>query len=281
MIKRLLFFIIGFSFLVVSCDLLRTSPYVVEAWTPGEGYHENPASISVSIKLSHESDTIKTEQAFSLTEDNKPLKGIISWEGTKLTFTPSSPLEENRDYVITLGTGAQDSKGLSLEYKFEASFTTRLSGGKTKITGTSPENEGYIPESRGEFRIIFSEPVTINSCLDFISFNPYTYGSWRLTDDNKTACFTPLDPWQAGSRYQLNVEGDFVGIGGTVLGSEYSSVFYAGEDREKPVLLQALAVHQGSQEVIPLSGEFSAWERFTQLELVFSKPVDFGGLRNL
>ena len=262
---------------------------MVEMWTPGEGFHNDPESIRISLRLSHESDKVKTEQAFSLTEDRKALKGIFSWEGTSLIFTPASPLEINRDYAITLGTGAQDSKGLSLENKFEVSFTTCFPDGKPRIIATEPEHEGSISTSRGEFRIFFSEPVGVNSCIDFISFNPYTPGSWRLEDDNKTACFTPRELWQAGSFYSLKVESDFAGTGGVMLGSEYSSLFFIGQDREAPVLLKALAMPgenpEGTEMLLGKSGlttgEYSGWESFTGLELVFSKPVDSGSVRNL
>jgi hypothetical protein len=297
MVKRFFLFVVGFSFLVFSCDILRDSSYLVEAWTPGEGFHNDPESIRVSVKLSHESDKIKTEQAFSLAEDRKPMKGSFSWEGDWLFFTPASPLELNRDYVITLGTGAQDFKGLSLEDKFEVSFTTRLPDGRPRIIKIDPENDGSVVESRGEVRVFFSERISVNSCIDFISFNPYTPGSWRLEDDDKTACFTPRDPWQAGSFYQLRAESYFPGLSGAILGTDFLSVFYIGQDRDKPVLLKALAIltdrpgilsaEASAGEEIPLGisgfpeGEYGKWESFTMLELVFSKPVDAGSVRSL
>ena len=289
-----LWLLLFFSFLLISsCDILRSSPYTVEAWTPGEGFHDNPEGLKISLLFSLASDKAKTEQAFSLTEDGKTLKGYFSWEGLRLIFTPASPLEADRDYSIILGTGAQDTKGLSLEHRFESSFTTRFPGEKPRIIRTDPEHGGSLSESRGEFRLFFSESVSLNSCTDYISFSPATPGSWRLEDNNKTACFVPRDPWQAGSSYQVRVESAFSGISGSHLGTEYSSVFYATEDREKPALLRVLALlptgepEDASAKEIPFeipgqffADEYSAWERFTRLCLVFSKPVDISNLKN-
>ena len=240
--RQWLLFFMGFLFLIPSCDILRNSPYAVEAWTPGEGFHDNPEKIKVSLLFSLASNKAKTEQAFSLTEDGKTLKGYFSWEGLRLVFTPASPLEADRDYFITLGTGAQDTNGLSLEHRFEASFTTRPPGGKARIIRSEPEHGGSLSESRGEFRLFFSEAITLNSCIDYISFIPATPGSWRLEDDEKTAYFIPRDPWQTGISYQVKVESAFTGRFGSALGTEYSSVFYAAEDREKPTLLRVLAL---------------------------------------
>ena len=280
----LLFF--GFSFLIFTCDILRDSPYMVQAWTPGGGFHQNPERLKVSLLLSHESDKAKTEQAFSLTEDGRSLQGYFSWEGRRLVFIPASPLESDRDYLITLGTGAQDKKGLSLEISFEASFSTRIPGDKPRIIRAEPEHEGSLSESRGAFRLFFSEPVRLNSCIDFISFTPATPGSWRLEDDNRTACFIPRDPWQPGTLYQVKAESAFAGHSGSLLGEEYLSAFHAAEDREKPVLLKALVIlPTGEEEEIPLQvpgeffvAEYSAWERLSRLCLVFSKPVDLSSL---
>jgi|GEM_PF-641675 len=292
-IESIALMFLSFLFLIPSCDILRNSPYVVEAWTPGEGFHENPGRLKVSLLFSNASDKAKTEQAFSLTEDGKTLKGYFSWEGSRLVFTPASPLEADRNYFITLGTGAQDTNGLSLEHRFEASFTTRTPGEKPRITRSEPEYEGSLSESRGEFRLFFSEPVSRNSCIDYISFSPATPGSWRLEDGDKTACFVPREPWQTGSTFQVRVESAFPGRSGSVLGTEYSSVFYVTEDREKPVLLKVLALlppgeaDGALEEEIPfespghfLTEEYSAWEKSSRLCLVFSKPVDVNSLRN-
>lgn len=294
--QNIFFLLLCFPLLIFSCDILRDSPYEVQAWTPGEGFHNSPEKLKISILLSHASDKAKTEQAFSLTEDGKTLRGYFSWEGLRLVFTPASPLEKDRDYFITLGTGAQDTKGLSLEHSFEASFTTRIQGGKPRIIRTEPEHGGSLSESREEFRLFFSEPISLNSCIDYISFSPSTPGSWRLENGNKTAIFVPRDGWLRGSSYQVNVESSFTGGSGLALGTDYSSNFYASADREKPVLLRALALSPaGKEEEISLtthgqfgwsgttgsSAEYSAWERFTRLCLVFSKPVDLSNLGNL
>lgn len=285
--------ILGITLLILSCDLLRNSPYEVEAWTPGEGFHTNPQNIEISLLLSHESDKAKTEQAFSLTENRKTLKGGFSWKGRTLVFVPASPLEAGRDYLISLGTGAQNLKGLSLETKFEASFTTRPDGGKIKIIGTEPDYGEIIHESRGEFRVFFSEHIDLDSCLDYISFNPSTPGSWRLEDNNKTACFTPRETWQSGGLHKISINNNFAAVSGSVLGEAFSSVFYTGSDREKPVLLKAMERKAGAAPeeftVTELTLEkpgfpetaYTAWENNSFLELIFSEPVNLGALKNL
>jgi len=300
--------LLGLTLLILSCDILRDSPFEVRSWTPGEGFHENPHEIEISLILSHESDKVRTEQAFSLTEDRRTMKGDFLWEDNTLFFRPATPLETGRDYIISLGTTAQDLCGLSLERKFEVSFTTRPPGEKIKILGTEPEHGELLYESRGVYRIFFSEPVSFGSCLDHISFNPSAAGSWRLEDENKTAVFIPREPWQNSTDYKIVLDSALSSVSGSVLGMDFSSVFCIGDDREKPVLLKALARFPGSSpedyviydyaandvvtnnyvtENISLEkpgfpeAAYTNWENYTLLELVFSEPIDTGALRNL
>jgi hypothetical protein len=270
---------LGFLFFC-SCDILRDSPFEVTGWTPGEGCHLHPENLVVSLVFSRESDRAKTEDAFSLTQDSGVVKGLFSWEDRRLIFKPLSPLEPNRDYRITLETGAQDQRGLSLENKFEAFFTTRPPGERPRVLAIEPGWDGNIPEIRGPLRIRFSEEVTVNSCIAFISISPSPGGSWRLEDDGRTAGFIPAEAWQIGVRYNIKIAADFSDALGRALGEEFTSRFGIGPDQEKPYLLRAWVLNGESRTELNLTGEYGEWESFHRLELEFSEPVDAGSVRS-
>jgi hypothetical protein len=269
-----------FLLCVCSCDVLRDSPFEVTGWTPGEGYHPHPENVTVSLVFSHESDRVKTENAFSLTQDSGTVKGLFSWEDRRLIFKPLSPLEANRDYRVTLETGAQDRRGLSLENKFEASFTTRPPGERPRVLAVEPGWDGIIPGTRDPLRIRFSEAVTVNSCIGFISISPSPGGSWRLEDDGKTAGFVPSEAWQVGVRYNLKIAADFPDALGRTLGEEFTSRFSIGPDQEAPYLLYAWVLDGESRTELSQDGEYREWESFHRLELEFSEPVDAGSVRS-
>jgi hypothetical protein len=263
-----------------SCDILRDSPFEVTAWTPGPGYHPYAENLTVSLVFSHESDKAKTEEAFSLTRDSGAVKGLFAWEGRRLIFKPLTPLEPNRDYRITLETGAQDQEGLSLENKFEASFTTRPPGERPRVLAVEPGWDGIMAETRGALRIMFSRQVTVNSCIAFVSFSPSPGGSWRLEDEGMTACFIPSEAWQTGVRYNLKIASGFSDALGRAMEEEFTSRFSAGLDQEKPFLLHAWVLDGGDRTELSPDGEYGEWESFHKLELEFSEPVDAGSVRN-
>ena len=288
---RLTFPLACFIFLFISCDILRDFPFEVISWTPGEGYFNNPNNINISLLFSHEPDKARTELSFNFTEDGKSIKGDFEWIGQRLIFYPASLLEEGKDYVISLGIGAQNTYGLSLENKFEARFTTRPPGERPEIIETIPANGGYVLHSRGEVRFFFSERVSLDNCLDLISFSPASPGSWTLDDGGLAAVFVPREPWQTGILYRLRVDENLTG-------NEYNSYFSSGEDLERPHLLKinVLSVKNDVREIIEeipfdiitpfthgfiIENEFYEWENHFVLEFIFSEPVELNGLGSL
>ena len=88
--------LVAMLFLAISCDILRSSPFEVTEWTPGGGYHANPAGIAVSVTFSHDPDRASAEKNFSLYCGNEQVKGSYQWEGRKMIFMPFVPLVYTR-----------------------------------------------------------------------------------------------------------------------------------------------------------------------------------------
>jgi hypothetical protein len=276
--------------LISSCDLLRTSPFEVEDWTPGGAYQDSPETILVSVLFSHDPDRTLTEHAFSLTEDGLRITGSLGWEGRRLIFSPAAPLEADRNYLITVLSDASDLRGLSLEKKFEAPFTTRPEGSRPKLISLYPPDGGILELGRGRLELFFSEPIALSSCVNFLSLSPSLNGSWRLEDDERTAVFTPAEPWTAGTRYRLSLSSLFSGKTGLTMGEDFFSHFTVGFDDIPPVLTGAYRLDSKSvdtagegeeifPEILGTAEENNQWEGDSRFRLDFSEPVDTASLK--
>jgi hypothetical protein len=273
---------------LISCDILRLSPFEVSRWSPGTGYHEDPAAVTVSASFSHDPDTSSVEYSFSLTEDGSALNGTFAWEGRTMVFKPAVPLELNRDYVFMIREEAHDKKGVSLDTKFQVPFTTRGAGKRPGVISVAPQDMGTVTEPWQEIRLEFSEPVKVTSCVNAISFSPSTGGSWRLEAEDRQAVFMPQEPWLMGTLYRIQIEPDFSNALGLTLGKEFTSYFTVGNDKIPPVLEAAYALDPEGNPVIsllpeedgPLLRENPRWESAYRLRLDFSEPVDTADLKN-
>ncbi|MDR2110351.1 MAG: Ig-like domain-containing protein [Spirochaetaceae bacterium] len=271
--------------ILFSCDILRDFPFDVAEWSPGDGYHAPPET--VSLLFTRDPDRTSVEEAFSLTEDGKALKGVFSWEGRRLVFRPAAPLEKNRDYRVVVAAEAHDDRGVSMDQKFEAPFSTRPAGDRPRILSISPPEGGRMNDLRGRVSIEFSQAVHIDSCFNAVSFYPSVGGSWTLEDQGRRAVFTPSEPWIVGTRYRISVSSGFLSVTGLALGQDYVSRFTPGDDDVPPVLIAAYALDAGGNRVFPLVPEESGaapenplWEGTCRVILDFSEPVDTVSLRS-
>jgi len=261
-----------------SCDILRNGVFAVSGWNPGSGYHD-PSSVEVFLAFSLEPDRNSVERSFSISENGQNLSGHFSWRGNRMVFLPNSPFMVNKDYLITLRTDAQDTRGLNLERQFEAAFTTRNGGGRPMLLSTVPCNGGVIAEDRGRVELLFSAPMN-RSSLQHLSFFPSVSGVWALEQDNCLAVFTPSENWTTGRSYRLNIGEATANETETEMGSEQLLHFSAGIDLTAPELISAYALNNSNTVVMILSAdngsvtENTGWEKDYRLGLRFSKPVD-------
>ncbi len=275
-------------FLFISCDILRDSPFEVETWTPGTGYFADPSLIKLTFLFSTDPDKGSVERSFSITEDGLNLKGTFSWEGKRLVFNPSAPLEYNKDYFISILTDAQDKKGVSMDREFKASFTTRLENNRPDVLAINPGNNTILLDTRGEIYIDFSESVTAASCANHISFSPSMGGSWRIENNNRTAIFTSVEPWTMGTRYSVTISANFLSASGRLLGKEFKSYFTIGNDTTPPELVSAYAVDKDGNSVFQLQPddfnssriENNNWKSDYRILLNFSEPVAVSGVQS-
>jgi hypothetical protein len=284
-----------FSLLIIlsfnSCDILRVSPFRVTSWSPGNGFHGEPERISVMLHFSNTPDISSVERNFSLTGNGNNVRGIFSWNGNKMSFTPLVPLEKNTDYAINLSADAHDISGLSMDERFTGNFTTRPGGDRPFLLSCYPAIYEEISDPRKEVTLLFSCPVPEKSLQDHVSFSPSMTGAWRLEKNGTLAVFTPSEPWTQHSRYEIRVSASLSDINGMNMGKDFLSVFTAGVDHEKPVLLEAWRLTKdGKRETLLPAGNYSGaaenftenrgWEREDSLILIFSKPLDVLSVKN-
>jgi hypothetical protein len=226
------------------------------------------------------------ERSFSVTEDGITVKGELRWADKRLFFVPFAPFATNKDYAVNLETEACNENGVNIDKKFEGRFTTRPYGERPVVLAIYPAEEDVFSERRQQIRIEFSEAVDINSCVNDISFSPSMPGSWNMSDDNRTALFTPKDLWKDTEVYKMTISNKFASISGRLMGSDYTSRFRPCDDSIPPVLISATAIDEDGEIVFELTEhdalagnnggmitENASWENGYRIKLRFSEPV--------
>jgi hypothetical protein len=270
---------------IQSCDILRLIPFEVESCTPSAGYHSDPLDIVISLEFSLEPDKNSVERYFSLSDELGRINGAFSWKDKTMFFNPLLPLEVNYDYTIYISSEAHDINGLSMDSPFERKFTTRIDNVRPYIVSCYPQMYEEVIDAEVKIQIEFSKSIPVSSAYSGISISPAINGYWSLENDSKTAVFTPAEQWVSNKRYEIKVSGTLTDDYRNALGKDFISIFYAGDDHEKPSLLSASRVDKyGNYTLLRNNSvnsnylspyvENDSWEKDDKFSLVFSKPVD-------
>ncbi len=270
-----------------SCDILRSRPFCVISWTPGEGRFGSDDDLTASVTFSEEPDRVSAENAFSMTENGAAIAGSFSWDGVTLRFDPCMTLRDAADFRVSVGAGARNPRGVSLEDILEGRFSTRLEDGRPSIVSTEPERGGILEGILGSVSLVFSEPVDAASYRECLSLTPAITGVWRLGDDGATATFSPLEPWVWAAEYRLTVSGDLSDSCGNRMGESVSLRFTVGDDAIQPSVIGAQALDKSGALVSsllpddPSDGfvtENAEWEADWRFRVSFSENVSMRSL---
>ncbi|MGA1790058.1 MAG: Ig-like domain-containing protein [bacterium] len=111
-------------------------PSVIDSY-PADSATDVSVGADYWVTFSELMDPDATEAAFSFTDaGSASVSGTLSWEGRTLKFEPDSELDPNAHYSMSVGTGATDLAGNSIDPNFRVDFVT--SG--HWIGSTSPVN---------------------------------------------------------------------------------------------------------------------------------------------
>jgi hypothetical protein len=113
-------------------------PELVET-RPVDGARDAPLDAPIVLRFSRLMDTTSVEAALGV-EPAFPRE--LRWAAERLEIIPEEPLVPGQRYEITLGRGAADIAGVSLESGFSLSFTTIAAGLEPVLRLPSHESRG-------------------------------------------------------------------------------------------------------------------------------------------
>ncbi|NKB67069.1 MAG: hypothetical protein GKR89_08410 [Candidatus Latescibacteria bacterium] len=109
----------------------RTAPRVVDHFPATDAISLGPDT-RVDLVFSEAMDHSRTTEALFITPQ---VQVSHHWDGRRLSLHPLSPLQNNRTYIITLGTGARDRRGNNLDQSFTLAFATGAQLNQGRFSG--------------------------------------------------------------------------------------------------------------------------------------------------
>lgn len=163
---------------VIAVAIVVTASALVYIYYPREDYTALPTVVEyapsgygastaarVTATFNRPMNTASVELSFSISPS---VTGSISWSGTTMIFTPTSPLPDQTYFTATVGSGARDTAGRQLDcVVFTWSFFTGSPPVQRRDVGTGPEDFWILyPTSHPSSGGIVQHPEWVRSALE-------------------------------------------------------------------------------------------------------------------
>jgi hypothetical protein len=161
------------------------------------------------------------DSTFTIVQGTTVVPGIVTYTGTKATFTSANILENSKIYTGTITTNAKDLAGNALISNFTFNFTTEAGADIILpiVNLTIPQNNATDVELNKKIAITFSEvmdPLTINSST-FTLIQGTTAVAGLVAYSGITATFTPLVNLAEGIAYKAMISTGAKDLAGNAL----------------------------------------------------------------
>ncbi len=201
---------------------------VVVSTDPANAATEVPLSKVISATFSTPMDaTTMVAANYFVKQGNTLVPGAVTYSGSTIVFTPTSPLTPNTVYTGTVTTGAKDVAGNAVATNYTWSFST---GGIPAVVSTDPAN--------GDLNISLNKVIsaTFNKKMNNATLNVLTYtlkqGSTNIPGtysfNGTTASLTPLGMLTNNTVYTVTITTGAKDSAGNSLPADYVWNFTTG-----------------------------------------------------
>jgi hypothetical protein len=171
-----------------------------------------------------------SSSTFIVKEGTNIITGLVTYSGTKASFTPNSLLLSGKVYTATITTGAKNLSGIPLANAYTWSFTTFVTPINPTVISTDPLNLATGVELNKSMSATFSTIMNA-STLTSATFT-LKQGTNSIAGSvsylGKTAYFNPTVNLTSGTLYTATITTGAKDLAGTPLANNYTWTFTTG-----------------------------------------------------
>jgi hypothetical protein len=179
--------------------------------------------ITATFNMSMNPATLNAS-TFTIKQGTTVIPGTITYAGTMVTFTPTTPLDENKIYTGTITKGAENTIGTELASDYVWTFTTGL---RPIVISTIPANNAIGVPLNQAISATFNMPMNALTLIGTtFTVNQGTNPVLGIISyTGSTVSFTPSVPLAGNTVYTATITTDAKNLAGTALASNYVWTF--------------------------------------------------------
>lgn len=220
-----------------------TSAPIITGTDPSNGATEVSVATNITVTFSEEINISSVSSAsFEITANGDPasIGGTVSVSDNEVVFNPSTNLEFDTEYVITVTAGIEDLAG-NESSQGSLSFTTEAGPDEESpsVVSINPENETTDVSLSANIEVTFSEPIDLGSVSDnTIALTTPAFSNnieAEVSIDGNVMTINPTVDFEEGAEYTLNLTTGLTDLAGNGLNAAFESTFTTESfDTESP-----------------------------------------------
>ncbi|MBN1926575.1 MAG: Ig-like domain-containing protein [Prolixibacteraceae bacterium] len=176
-----------------------------------------------------------TPSTFIVRQGANTVNGVISYNGTTVSFVPDNDLSFGKTYIATITTGVRNTEGTTLANNYVWAFTAEEAPAPTVILTDPARNENNVVLDQ-VVTVTFSEPMnesTLNNSTFTLKQGSTTVNG-TVECSGAVATFTPYNNLLSGENYTATLTTGVINANGTNLANNYSWGFNTVEPLGPP-----------------------------------------------
>jgi len=196
----------------------------VNSVIPQNGAINITTNQNITVAFSEAMDKVSTESAFTI---SPPISGSVLASGNALTFTPTEPYDEQKEYSVIIRGSAKDASQNAMSSDYQWSFTVGDFTAPTVVTGTeTPAINATNVAIDQSISVQFSEamdPTTTEAAFSI----PGVSGTSVVTGN--TLVFTPNVDMLEKTQYTATLAATAQDVNSNAMGAAYNWSFTTGD----------------------------------------------------
>lgn len=209
----------------------------------------DPAWIEFSVPVRHED----AECAASLKSFSGSVAYDVSWEGNRMTLTPTEGWKAGTPYTLACKGVVTASDGRTFSVSESVAFFAIARSAPPELIAREPADDAVVSRFDA-VTLTFSKPLCAEGIERHIALSPSAAFTATVSASGMVLTIAPKPSWEGLTRYQWTVKNDLPDTEGIALKEELRGYFRVQDDTDPPDRPQAFAVDPRDASVtFPLS----------------------------
>ncbi len=262
-------------FITLSCSLVDFSPEEGISTNPSRDNQVIGENETIYVSFDFAPDKTSAESLFQINDYKGKVNGSVSWEGSRMLFTPDEKMIKGRRYILDYSGTVSRKEGGEVKSEIVIPFFFMTSACNVPFLISASPPAGSIIGQDEALTYVFSRQIDTSSVKKGFKISPETEHDLVWNAECTELTVNPKDKWKNLTSYTFSFSDDIFCSDNIPLEIESSHTYYCDSSHIKPEVLSVYTVLNNAPLSWPrVSDDLNTLKYKEGLEIEFSLNMD-------